>query len=108
MLPIGPLTYFENWYQEAKPNVGWINRYAGNRHETSAYKAEHELADAKQFLRASGRKVAITRAFMKYGPLRIALGLAILIMLGLSGYYLYDANLKKNDKVIHRLRTEAA
>ena len=108
LLPIGPLTYFENWYQEAKPNVGWINRYAGNRHETSAYKAEHELADAKQFLKASGRKVAITRAFMKYGPLRIALGLAILIMLGLSGYYLYDANLKKNDKVIQRLRTEAA
>ena len=28
LLPIGPLSYFENWYEQCKPNVGWIKRYA--------------------------------------------------------------------------------
>ncbi|MCU0382089.1 MAG: ATP-binding protein, partial [Chitinophagaceae bacterium] len=27
LLPIGPLTYFENWYQSCKPNAAWIRRY---------------------------------------------------------------------------------
>ncbi|MDP9229057.1 MAG: ATP-binding protein, partial [Bacteroidota bacterium] len=28
LLPIGPLTYFENWYNKCKPNTGWIKRYS--------------------------------------------------------------------------------
>ncbi len=29
LLPVGPLSYFENWYKNCKPNAGWIMRYAG-------------------------------------------------------------------------------
>ena len=27
LLPIGPLTYFEKWFKECRPNKYWINRY---------------------------------------------------------------------------------
>jgi hypothetical protein len=44
---------------------------------------------------------------MKYGPRKIATILAILIMLGLTGFYWYDAELKKNETVIEKVRSEA-
>ena len=27
LLPIGPLTFFENWHKTLTPNEYWINRY---------------------------------------------------------------------------------
>jgi hypothetical protein len=30
LLPIGPLTYFESWYQQCRPNKYWIDRYTGD------------------------------------------------------------------------------
>ena len=68
--------------------------------------AEIELAGVKEFIKRSARKVAITRAFMKYGPQRIATVIAIAAMLILSGYYWYDATQKQNGRVIKRVRKE--
>ena len=31
LLPIGPLTYFENWFNDCKPNAHWIARYLAGR-----------------------------------------------------------------------------
>ena len=110
LLPIGPLTYFENWYNSCKPNVGWIKRYAETKEnqQESVKHASETLEDTKGFLQKSARKEMITRAFMKYGPKKIATILAILIMLGLSGFYWYDAEQKKNESVIERVRAEAS
>src|SRR4029077_12566198 len=35
LLPVGPLSYFENWYNNCKPNAGWIMRYAESREDIS-------------------------------------------------------------------------
>ncbi|HSF44362.1 MAG TPA: ATP-binding protein [Chitinophagaceae bacterium] len=109
LLPIGPLTYFENWYNSCKPNAGWIKRYAETKEDQqeSLRDAENVLADTREFLKRSARKEMITRAFMKYGPQRIATVLAILIMLGLTGFYWYDAEQKKNESVVKQIRTES-
>ncbi len=109
LLPIGPLTYFENWYNDCKPNKGWIKRYAETKddQELALKEANQVLADTKEFLKKSSKKEMITRAFMKYGPQRIATLVAIIIMLGLTGFYWYDADQKKNEKVIERVRKES-
>ena len=109
MLPIGPLTYFENWYNTCKPNKGWIQRYAEAREDQqmALQHAEETLNDTREFLKRSARKEMVTRAFMKYGPQRIATVFAILVMLVLSGFYWYDADQKKNERVIERVRSES-
>ena len=108
LLPIGPLTYFENWYNKCKPNAAWIKRYTQFRDDDkkAAGDAATVLADTREFISRSAKKVAITRAFMKYGPQRIAIVVAIVAMLLLSGYYWYDAELKQNSSVISKVRKE--
>lgn len=109
LLPIGPLTYFENWFVNAKPNVGWIKRYSEVKQNPAEMQreAENTLADIREFLKKSARKVAVSRTFMKYGTQRIAAGLAVVIMLTLSGFYWYDAELKQNDRVVESVRKES-
>jgi energy-coupling factor transporter ATP-binding protein EcfA2 len=108
LLPIGPLTYFETWYSKCKPNTGWIKRYSeiGEDEVKTLAEAENELAGIREFIKRSARKVVVTRAFMKYGPQRIATVLAITVMLLLSGYYWYDATQKQNSQVIKKVRKE--
>ncbi len=105
LLPIGPLSYFESWYEQCKPNAGWIKRYAEIKEGTTV-DAEQVLTDIREFIKRSARKVAITRAFMKYGPQRIAVLIAIGIMLVLTGYYWYNAEQKQSRTVISRTRSE--
>jgi energy-coupling factor transporter ATP-binding protein EcfA2 len=109
LLPIGPLTYFESWFVNTKPNAGWIKRYAEVQQNStdSQREAESTLADIREFLKKSARKVAISRTFMKYGTQRIAAVLAVVIMLTLSSFYWYDAALKQNDRVVEAVREEA-
>jgi energy-coupling factor transporter ATP-binding protein EcfA2 len=108
LLPIGPLTYFENWYNKCKPNVGWIRRYSEIHEDEKKATSEAEgiLSDVREFIKRSAGKVAITRAFMKYGPQKIATVVAIAAMLILSGFYWYDAEQKQNDRVIKKVRSE--
>ncbi len=109
LLPIGSLSYFENWYEECKPNVGWLKRYSesnGDAHHRTS-EAEKLLSDTQEFLKRSARNVVVTRTFMKYGPQRIATLFAILVMIVLSGFYWYDAEQKANERVINRTRSEA-
>jgi energy-coupling factor transporter ATP-binding protein EcfA2 len=108
LLPIGPLTYFENWYYTCKPNAAWLMRYSEIQHDKAQALAtsRETLADIQQFLKRSSRKIFITKAFMKYGAQRIATSLAVLILFVLSGFYWYDAEQKENERVIERVRAE--
>lgn len=107
LLPIGPLSYFENWYARCIPNVGWINRYTEKKAaEQSGRRAEHLLQDIQEFLKKSASNVMVTRAFMKYGAQKIATIAAIVIMLLLSGFYWYDAEQKKNERVIENVKNQ--
>jgi len=109
LLPIGPLTYFENWYNNCKPNISWIRRYeeAGDPALTEQQSVQL-LGNTREFLKKSASKVRFTRAFIKYGPKRIATVLAILFMTVLSGFYWYDASQKQNSRVIDRLQQQAS
>ncbi|MES1215765.1 MAG: hypothetical protein ABUT20_09615 [Bacteroidota bacterium] len=109
LLPAGTLTYFENWYKNCKPNTGWIMRYAETREdkEQAGLHAQQTLTDTREFLKRSARKEMVTRAFMKYGPQRIATVFAILVMLVLSGFYWYNADQKKNIRVVERVKKES-
>jgi hypothetical protein len=108
LLPIGPLSYFENWYNKCKPNAGWIKRYSEIHDDPvkANSEAENVLTDVRSFIKRSARKVAVTRAFMKYGPQRIAIAVAIFAMLVLTGFYWYDAEQKQNDQVIQKVRSQ--
>lgn len=101
LLPLGPLTYFENWYNQCKPNLYWIDRYSEikNNPQQSLQQSETLLADTKEFIKRSAGKVALTRAFMKYGARKIAVGVALVAMVLMTGFYWYDAQRKTNTRV---------
>lgn len=52
LMSIGPLTYFEAWYNKAKPNAWWIARYLPeeNTNEARLQKAGEILGNAREFL----------------------------------------------------------
>lgn len=101
LLPLGPLTYFENWYNQCKPNLYWIDRYSEvkNNPQQSLQQSETVLADTREFIKRSAGKVALTRAFMKYGARKIAVGVALVAMVLMTGFYWYDAQRKTNSRV---------
>jgi len=101
LLPLGPLTFFENWYSECKPNVYWIDRYSELKADPveSLKQSEILLADTNEFIKSSASKVWLTRAFMKYGARKIATGVAITAMVLLTLFYWYDAQRKTNQQV---------
>lgn len=109
LLPLGPLTYFENWYKQCKPNRYWIDRYSEikNDPQQSLQQSEDLLADTKEFIKRSASKVMVTRAFMKYGARRIAVGVALLTMVLMTGFYWYDAQRKTNARVERQVMQKA-
>jgi energy-coupling factor transporter ATP-binding protein EcfA2 len=110
LLPIGPLSYFENWYAKCNPNVAWINRYLdhGDNNTDTLSQSENLLNDLREYLKRSGRNVAISRAFVKYGAQKIALVVSAAIVILLGGFYLYDASQKRNDVVVQKVQKESA
>ena len=109
LLPIGSLTFFENWYDEAHINKSWVNRY--NEQVTDTPKNLDEsariVADATDFLKRSSRKHMVTRAVVRLGPRRIAAVLGIIIILGLSSFFYYDYSKRTNAYVIRQLEKES-
>ena len=110
LLPIGPLTYFENWYKNCRPNKYWINRYNNNEVSPSEKLKESEaiLNNAKRFLRKSALQLLITRTFMKYGARRIAMATGLIFLLGLSGFLIYSWYIRRNEVVLDRIVHEGA
>ncbi len=102
LLSIGPLTYFENWYNRAKPNSWWIARYLPE--DTSAEsrlgKANEILANSRDFLKKSSNKHVITRTIMRYGPKRIGYALLIIALLLITSFGVKDHFQKQNSYVL--------
>ncbi|MDH5604388.1 MAG: hypothetical protein OEY51_10620, partial [Cyclobacteriaceae bacterium] len=105
LLPIGSLTYFEKWYADCRPNTYWINRYLSESDggDGSTDASEKLMIDARTFLDKSAKKVALTRAYMRYGTAKVAGLLAFIIVLGLSAFYYYDGWRKENEQSLSRL-----
>lgn len=102
LLPIGALTYFEDWFQRAKPNAWWIARYLSE--DTGLDK---KLADAgdiiqngKEFLKQSASKHGFTRLIMRVGAKRIAAVLAMVLVIGAAIISLVNVLSHRNPAVL--------
>lgn len=109
LLYIGPLTFFENWFEKAKPNTEWIARYLGEEleHEQRQAKAGAILRNAQEFLQRSASKHRVTRAVMKYGPRKIAAALAVVALVGLSSFAFKTYLDRRNVAVLENIRQES-
>ena len=105
LLPIGPLTFFEKWKEDCRPNKYWINRYNTTSEDTNENLSHSSktLNSSEEFLKKSSRKVIVSKTFMKYGTVKIATALAIILVTFLSGYYYNNALQKQNDYVLKEI-----
>ena len=108
LLPIGPLTYFENWFKTAKPNAHWIARYLPEEIEQDKKlsKAKQVLSNAQEFLTRSAKKHVVTRTIMRYGAKRIAAVLAVIAVVILSSFGVRDYFRKQNDYVLKSVKAQ--
>jgi len=102
LLPIGPLTFFENWFNTAKPNKYWLARYdeSDRPKEEKLKEAEQTLLDAGQFIERSARNLFFSRTVLKYGARKILATIGITILVISCTYYYFDYLSKQNDNVI--------
>lgn len=109
LLYIGPLTFFENWFEKAKPNTEWIARYLGEEldHDQRQAKAGAILQNAKEFLQRSARKHRVTRAVMKYGPRKIAAAFAVLAFIGLTSFAFKTYLDRRNVAVLENIKEQS-
>ncbi|MEO5581817.1 MAG: hypothetical protein ABIR66_03935 [Saprospiraceae bacterium] len=108
LLSIGPLTYFENWYNNIKPNTWWIARYLPEEDNEGNKIAKAEIIqnNSNEFLRRSAKKHLITRTVMKLGPKRIAAVLAVLVILVLSSFGISNYIKRQNESVLKSIKKE--
>ncbi len=108
LLPIGPLTYFEKWFEDLSPTPHWIKRYleTGNDSETLE-KAKEILDNSKEFLSLSAKKHVITRAVVRVGARKIIATLAVLALVIFSSFYYLDAVKRRNDVVIEAIKQDS-
>jgi hypothetical protein len=108
LLPIGPLTQYEDWFNKKKPNAGWLvglNEEDESR-DVKLKKAVQLLEDAQVFIRKSARRLLLTRTVMKYGANRILLLAGSLVVAFSCLYYYLEYRYKQNDAVVERTLTE--
>jgi hypothetical protein len=102
LLSIGPLTFFENWFNKAKPNDWWIARYlpGEDTKQSKLEKAGEILANAREFLKQSANKHVITRTVMRYGSKRIAATMALIALLTLTSFAVRNYLKQQNAAVL--------
>jgi len=108
LLSIGPLVFFENWYDRVEPNKYWISRYLPDEleREKKLEKAEQTLSNAREFLQRSARRHAVTRTFMKYGAKKIGAFVSVVLLLGLGAYGAWSAYQKQNSAVLELIKED--
>lgn len=108
LLSIGPLTYFENWFNKAKPNAFWIARYLPEEIEQDKklLNGKLVLSNAQEFLKRSAKKHVVTRTIMRYGPKRIAAVLGLVALIMLSSFVVRDFVRRQNDYVLNAIKDQ--
>jgi hypothetical protein len=108
LLSIGPLTFFENWYNRVKPNKYWLARYLPDELEAEKKleKAKQDLKNSQEFLQLSARRHMITRTVIRFGGIRIAAVLAIILLLSAGTYAAVDYYQKKNEFVLESIKND--
>jgi energy-coupling factor transporter ATP-binding protein EcfA2 len=109
LLSIGPLTYFEGWFNRVKPNAYWIARYLPEEtsQEEKLKKSKEILGNAQEFIGRSADKHIITRTIMRYGPKRIAAVLGVVALITLSSFAVRNYFSKQNESVLKSMKAQA-
>ncbi|MGZ3865863.1 MAG: nSTAND1 domain-containing NTPase [Bacteroidia bacterium] len=102
LLPIGPLTFFENWFNTCKPNKYWLARYDDREisKEEKLAAADETLTNAHEFIRKSASRLFFSRTVLKYGANKLITYLAIFVMICSCTYYYFDYKKKQNENVL--------
>jgi predicted DNA-binding WGR domain protein len=102
LLPIGPLTYFENWYNTCEPNANWLVRYDDREieHQQKFVDAEENLKQAQHFIKKSANKLFFTRTVLKYGANKLLAIAAIFVLICSCTYFYFDYRKKQNENVV--------
>lgn len=108
LLPIGPLTFFENWYKTSKPNKYWLARYDDRdlSAETKVAEGQETVDFTDTFIRKSAARLYVTRTVMKYGANRIITVFGLLMLLLTCTYYYLDYLRKQDACVIEQIEQE--
>jgi hypothetical protein len=109
LLSIGPLTFFENWFNAKQPNASWIARYLPEEMDDGKKlsKASQVLVNMQEFLSQSARRHVVTRTVVRYGAKRIALALALVAIIILSSFAVSDYVRRKNNYVLKSIRDQS-
>ncbi len=109
LLAIGPLTFFDKWYNECKPNKYWLARYdeSDESKEEKLKKAEETLLQASEFLKKSARTLFFSRYVLKHGANKLLTYVGIIILVISCSYYYFDFRTKQNDSVIEELENRS-
>jgi hypothetical protein len=109
LLSIGPLTFFENWFNKAIPNDWWIARYlpGEDTKQSKLEKAGEILANAREFLKQSANKHVITRTVMRYGSKRIAATMALIALLTLTSFAVRNYLKQQNAAVLSTIISQS-
>jgi energy-coupling factor transporter ATP-binding protein EcfA2 len=109
LLSIGPLTYFENWFNTSLPNAYWIARYLPDEMEQDKKlsKAKQILKNMQEFLKQSAHRHVITRTIMRYGAKRIAIIFALIAIIALSSFAIRDYIHRQNDHVLKSIKEQS-
>lgn len=105
LLPLGPFSHFNQWYERRKPNAAWLVQ-AGlwkGHEEAPLQRAERELALTKAFLKRSSRANRVGRLVLRYGLPRLVASFGILVLMLQMLYYLFDFSSKREPKVVQQV-----
>lgn len=109
LLPIGPLTFFEKWFDVAQPNKHWLARYDERElsKEQKLADAEQTLVNARQFIQRSARRLFVNRTVIKYGADKIIAVFGALLLVFGCLYFYFDFRKKQNDYVLNDLQDKS-
>ena len=106
LLPIGPLTFFETWYNKFSPNKYWLSKYNDDKIENQEKIniAASKIDNANEYLRQSKRVLRVTRTVMKYGANKILATFGTILFSIAIIYYFIDYRHKQNDYVLEVIK----
>lgn len=110
LLAIGPLTFFENWYNDCRPNEYWFNRYNDSQEDPDIRMAasRQTMRLTREYLRKSKLNLLVTRAFMRYGASRILLVTSGIVLIFVSVFLGYEWYQRQNKQILSRLMRESS
>ncbi len=112
LLPLGPLTYFEQWYERCKPNKYWIAKYDKTEtdKEKKLQKAEELEQQIREYLQQS--RAYIIEQEKRKRRIRTALGiiafLIILILIGFTGWALREKQNAEQQRMLAEMKKNEA